>query len=169
MDHFEMVEKLRQKAQVSYEDAKASLEACNWDLLDALVYLEQAGKLQSEGKTSYSTRQEPNPVHKSSPAYSGGIFQRLFDLLVSLINRLNEVDLDIKKADKTLFSLPVIAFILLLVFAFWITLPLMVVGLFFGLRYRFKGYKGVENVNRVMDKAAKMAENIKSGANDREP
>ena len=55
MDHFEMVEKLRQKAQVSYEDAKSALEACDWDLLDALVYLEQQGKLQNEQKASYST------------------------------------------------------------------------------------------------------------------
>ncbi|NLO13382.1 MAG: ubiquitin, partial [Clostridiales bacterium] len=44
MDHFEMVEKLRQKANVSYEEAKAALEHSEWDLLDALVYLESQGK-----------------------------------------------------------------------------------------------------------------------------
>ena len=59
MDHFEMVEKLRQKTQVSYEDAKSALEACDWDLLDALVYLEQQGKLQNEHKASYSTKKVP--------------------------------------------------------------------------------------------------------------
>ena len=166
MDHFEMVEKLRQKAQVSYEDAKSALEACDWDLLDALVYLEQQGKLQNEQKASYSTKQEPGPVPKQAPHYRGGVFQRLFDLLVSLVNRLNEVDLEVKRAGKTMFTLPVIAFVLLLIFAFWITLPLMAVGLFFGLRYRFRGAKGVEGVNRVMDKAAEMMDNIKSGSHD---
>ena len=39
MDHFEMVEKLRAKANVSYEEAKAALEASDWDILDALVLL----------------------------------------------------------------------------------------------------------------------------------
>ena len=168
MDHFEMVEKLRQKAQVSYEDAKSALEACNWDLLDALVYLEQQGKLQNEQKASYSTKPEPGPAPKQVHHYQGGVFQRLFDLLVSLVNRLNEVDLEVKRTGKTLFSLPVIAFVLLLIFAFWITLPLMVIGLFFGLRYRFRGAKGVEGVNRVMDKAAEMMGNIKSGGHDGE-
>ena len=45
------------------------------------------------------------------------MFQRLFDLLVGLINRLNEVDLEVKRSGKTMFTLPVIAFVLLLIFA----------------------------------------------------
>ena len=40
MEHFEMVEKLRQKANVSYEEAKDALEKCDWDMLDALVLLD---------------------------------------------------------------------------------------------------------------------------------
>ena len=33
--------KIREKTGVSYEDAKSALEACNYDLLDAIVYLEK--------------------------------------------------------------------------------------------------------------------------------
>ena len=44
MERMEMVEKLRLKAQVSYEEAKLALENSDWDLLDALVYLEKEGK-----------------------------------------------------------------------------------------------------------------------------
>lgn len=162
MDHFEMVEKLRQKTQVSYEDAKAALEACEWDLLDALVYLEQQGKLKNEDKASYSTKQEQPAAPKQAQQYAGGVFQRLFDALVRLLNRLNEVDMEVSRQGKTLFTLPLLAFILLIIFAFWVMLPLMLVGLFFGLRYRFKGIAGVEGVNRVMDKAAEMMDTIKS-------
>ena len=36
MESFEKVEKLRQRANVSYEEAKAALEASGWDLLDAM-------------------------------------------------------------------------------------------------------------------------------------
>ena len=46
MDHFEMVEKLRTKANVTYEEAKAALEASDWDILDALVLLESEGKVK---------------------------------------------------------------------------------------------------------------------------
>ena len=45
MDHLEMVEKLREKANVTYDEARTALEVCNWDLLDALLLLENEGKL----------------------------------------------------------------------------------------------------------------------------
>jgi len=46
-----MVETLREKANVSYEEAKAALEASNWDLLDAIVLLEGEGKIPTETST----------------------------------------------------------------------------------------------------------------------
>ena len=36
MDNFEKVEKLREHANVSYEEAKQALENSNWDILDAM-------------------------------------------------------------------------------------------------------------------------------------
>ena len=49
-------------------------------------------------------------------------------------------------------SLPVAVVIILAVVAFWITLPLLLVGLFLGCRYRFAGPElGRESVNEVMD------------------
>ena len=34
MDNFEKVEKLREHANVTYEEAKEALENSNWDILD---------------------------------------------------------------------------------------------------------------------------------------
>ena len=45
MEHIEMVEKLMEKANVSYAEAKQALENNNWDMLDALIELERQGKL----------------------------------------------------------------------------------------------------------------------------
>ena len=45
MERMDKVEKLREKTGVTYEDAKAALDACGWDMLDAVVYLEKLGKL----------------------------------------------------------------------------------------------------------------------------
>ena len=58
MDHFEMVEKLRAKANVSYEEAKAALEASDWDMLDALVLLENEGKVKDAPEAKEYTTQE---------------------------------------------------------------------------------------------------------------
>ena len=46
MELLEKVEKIREKTGVSYEEAKAALEACGEDVLDALVYLENQGKIK---------------------------------------------------------------------------------------------------------------------------
>ena len=40
MDHFEKVEKLRERANISYAEAKEALEKSNGDLLDAMACLE---------------------------------------------------------------------------------------------------------------------------------
>ena len=44
MDNFEKVERLVEKANVSFEDAKAALDEANGDLLDAMIILEKRGK-----------------------------------------------------------------------------------------------------------------------------
>ena len=52
--------------------------------------------------------------------------------------------------------------VLLLIFAFWFVIPLMIVGLFFSFRYSFHGPDvGTVNVNKVMDDVASAAEGIK--------
>lgn len=60
MERMDKVEKLREKTGVTYEDAKAALDACGWDMLDAVVYLEKLGKVKAPEETHYST-QAPNP------------------------------------------------------------------------------------------------------------
>lgn len=166
MDHFDMVEKLRLKTQVSYEDAKAALEATGWDLLDALLYLEREGKLRDEEKPSYTTRPEAAPRQEAQESYRGGFFQRLLELVIQLIKHLNVMELSVIRHGKELFSVTLFAFLLLLIFAFWFTVPLMVLGLFFGLRYRLSGSAGVDGVNRVMDRAADMVDSIKTGGDE---
>ena len=39
MDEFDKIDKLKQRAGVSYAEAGEALRACDGDLLDAMVYL----------------------------------------------------------------------------------------------------------------------------------
>ena len=45
MDNLDKVEKLRERADISYDEARAVLEECEWDLLDAVIKLEEQGKI----------------------------------------------------------------------------------------------------------------------------
>ena len=58
MDNFEKVEKLKERANVTYEEAKQALEACDWDILEAMIYLEKLGKTSGTAKAGYSAEQE---------------------------------------------------------------------------------------------------------------
>ena len=55
MDRFEKAERLRQAADVSFEEAKAALDACGDDLLDAMVYLEKQGRAKKPEQSTYSS------------------------------------------------------------------------------------------------------------------
>ena len=86
----------------------------------------------------------------------------LGDLLRGAINMGNRNRFEVRKGDELVLELPVTVLVLLLVFAFWVCIPLLVVGLFAGFRYAFTGAElGRENVNSAMNKAAEVAEKVK--------
>ncbi|MGI6652995.1 MAG: hypothetical protein ACOX55_02670 [Christensenellales bacterium] len=163
MDHFELVEKLRERANVSYEDAKRALEASNWDLLDAMVLLENEGRIQSEENPAFTTRREPRPQHVYTDDSARGILRRLVDVLISLINRASKIDVVVSRYGKTVMALPLIAVILLVLFAPWMTIPIMLIALFFGFRYAFRGEGISDKVNQAMNRVADAADSIRSG------
>lgn len=57
----EQVERLREKAAVSYGQAKAALEYSGGNLLDALIYLEERGVIPGRRTPYYSTKGEAPP------------------------------------------------------------------------------------------------------------
>lgn len=57
----EQVERLREKADVSYGQAKAALEYSGGNLLDALIYLEEQGVIPRPEDAYYSTKNEAPP------------------------------------------------------------------------------------------------------------
>ena len=68
MVDFEKVEKLVQKANVSYEDAKNALEAANGDMLDAIIALEKEGKVKSQTSSYSSTTSADASPYRDVPA-----------------------------------------------------------------------------------------------------
>lgn len=191
MEHLEKVEKLRQHADVSYEEAKKALEECDWDILDALILLESQGKAagpaasdgspaDGNGTESAGTRQEPQEparpltVCQDSQEKSGqkdgkrqnSFFTKLGRAIKYLVQKGVENSLVIKQHGHPLFDLPVIAFLILLICFFWVVVPVMVISLFFDFSYNFKGAElGREKINRTMDQATEAVNNFKSEIN----
>ena len=65
MSELEKVERLREHANVTFEEAKMVLEKNQWDLLEAMVDLERQGKVKQPNATSYTTQyEEPEKIEK---------------------------------------------------------------------------------------------------------
>ncbi len=161
----EQVEALRARAEVSYEEARAALEDSGGDLLDALIALERAGKLRPDGARGafFTTRPGGEDAPPPPPARGrffglaltvggrrrqrgrregSGFGTKLKELLLAAADLLRHCTVnqfEVWRNGERMTSLPVLILILLVVLAYWISLPLLVIGLLFGCRYRFSG------------------------------
>ncbi len=166
MTNFEMVEMLREKANISYEEAKAALEQANWDLLDAMVLLEKEGKVMgNEAGGSYSTKseekKEPEQKHRG-PEGMRSALKWLGEKAAWLLRIGNTNHLVFSRGGKEVFSLPVTVCVVLLLCGFWFVLAALVIGLFCGVRYSFRGPDlGKQAINDAMDRAAEATEKVK--------
>jgi len=177
MTTLEQVEKLRTMANVSYDEAKAALDAANGDLLEAIIYLEKQGKVTaptgggyySSGKTAdaYAGANKETCWEKQTKNCHGGetfisLMKKFGRFCLKMIRKGNVNSFEVLKGEESKASAPVTAFVLLLIFIPWITIPLLIIGLFFGFRYRFHGPDlGCNTVNDAMNSAADAAVNLK--------
>ena len=70
MENYQKVEQLVSKTGCSYEDGKAALEGCGWDMLDAVISLERDGKIKketAEHKTEETVGVAPEVVVETIP------------------------------------------------------------------------------------------------------
>lgn len=170
MEQFEKVEKLRERANVSYEEAREALEQANWDLLDAMVYLEKMGKVQGPKESSYSTSYEEqtqyasvrDTVHEQQHHSSEGFGKKLGRMLKKFWKWSNENEFRVSRYGQDIIKVPFWVFLIFFLFLGWnLALPVMIVALFFGVHYSIEGKSDMRTVNDVMDKASRFAEKVK--------
>ena len=173
MDKLEKVELVREKCGVTYEDARAALEANDYDVLDAIIWLEQQGKTQNQ-TASYETgattarvvspemaqAQEEYQAHSRRSRF-GEASGRFFQQLRSLFRAGLDMTFIAERHGAVVVSLPLL-FVVIGLLAWGASLWLLIVGLFFGFRYRVEGASPVTfDVNDAMSRAADVAESIK--------
>ena len=178
MENYEKAQKVCEMCGVTYEEARRALEANEWDVLDAIVYLEKLGKATPRTAT-YATQtgadyqatlemsQAQSDYEQATRRSAGGekfsrVFNRAMDAVRRLFKRGVEVSFVASRGESQVFSMPAILLVLLALLAFWVVFPLLIVGLFFGFRYRFDGLGAVTiDVNDMADKMSQAAANLK--------
>jgi len=194
MTELEKVEKLREKANVSFADAKEALDNSEGDILNALIYLENQGKVNApagggffsgadvppqndnanSGNYNSKTNHGTNTNNNGNGGNSGESGDEFSNMMTSfgafchkLFNKGMSNHLVATKGDQHLFSCPVLIVALLAVFFAPITIVLFVISLFCGFGYRFTGKDlGKDAVNNVMSSASTVVEDVKKSFAD---
>lgn len=172
MVDFEKVEKLVQKANVSYEDAKNALEAANGDMLDAIIALEKAGKVNSQA--SFTTTSPESSPYKDVPAVVDQTNktegESFFKDLGAAIKRGFRYTVDnsvrVVRNDVEVIKLPLWISIIAMLAAWELLLIVIVISLFFDCRYSVVGKDNANEVNRVIDQASTFAGKVKESWNE---
>lgn len=183
MEKLDKVELVREKCNVSYEKARAALEACDYDVLDAIVALEQE-EAKNMNTTTFESVPEERDVAETLVTYEVGPqaegaqgaseapretrtqrFGRVWQRFCNQCKRIIRAGLDMtfiaERNGEEVFAIPVLLLVIGLL-AWGAALWLMIVGLFFGFRYRIDGASALTvDFNAAMDKAANVADNIK--------
>lgn len=180
----EKVELVRSKTGVSYEDAKRALEASGGNVLDAIIWLEREGKVHT-ATVSYSTSatdggqeqgtNSPEMIRAQQEYQESSRKSDLWETIKRVLqNSIDYKFVAVRRDGDQLVRLPVLVPIVGL-FVWGATIWLLIVGLFFGVRYRIdkpddashSASKVTEDVNDAMSGAADFADTIKRDVTDK--
>lgn len=171
MDKLEIINKLKDKANVSYEIAEKALENSNWDPLDAMVYLETTGVIPkpsidvfstNEARGDYNERGELvniKTIALKDRRHKGSSFHGLFETICGAIDTCNNIFIQIVTGGRIMLKIPLTVLIVLSFFAFWIIVPFIVVALFCNVE--FIVVSKVVDTSKVNGAFASIYKNIK--------
>ena len=110
----EQIDLVMQRANVPYSDAKEALEACNGDVVEALLYLEKTERIQPKSTTSS-------------------------DKVTSFINKLNATTFIMKKKERTYVNVPLSIALIAIILCFHVSVVAIIIALIMGVKISIVG------------------------------
>lgn len=151
MERIEMVEKLREKAGIGYEEARQALEGSGWDLLQALVNLERQGKMRKgNGKMEQGKAQ----------AGAESLAARFVNWLKSLVEISNSNQFAVMREGRRVLTVPVLVAVLLLLVLNGFFVLALIVALVMGYRFHYLPAKELQKEKQDLEEAERAAEDI---------
>lgn len=180
MDNLEKAEKIREKTGVTYDEAKRALEACNYDMLDAIVYLETLGKIRGPQQSFYTSGSFTGEYNEAAGSAEfityqqdyekqckgtsmGESLDKVFSWVGKMIKKAWDIKFVVFHQEKEMIRIPLLILIILMFATVFVTAVVLVVGLFCDCKYRFEGVEDVNvNLNDLCDRAGSTAQDIKN-------
>ena len=146
MEHIEMVERLHEKANITYTDAKDALERSGWDMLEALVLLEREGKIAP--LTASTTSADDNTSYEKVTATASKKDSNFHEAMNGVREKLRKLfddslatDFVVRRQGKEVLRLQVLIALILCICLWEPVLVVLAIGLFCDCRYSFERRK----------------------------
>lgn len=146
MEHMEMINKLHEKAGISYDDARDALMRSNWDMLEALSILEREGKI-APLTSSISTANDGTQYEEVKATASAdedkfsSTISKLGVKLKELFIKLMENSFVMRREGKEMISLPLLFAAIITLCIPWAVAAGLVIGFFFDCGYSIEERK----------------------------
>jgi hypothetical protein len=171
----EKIQKLMEKTGATENDARMALEAADWDMFDAFCNLEKQGKATDAGKnfstenTYQANQNDYNYQNRKSMSF-GEALGKGFHWCVNMIKKGMDNDFVIEKMNMNPIRIPITITVLLALILNGFALVLLIVGLFFGFRYSFRGPNihsaSMDEVNQTLNNVGQKAEDFTNSVKD---
>ena len=178
MDKLEKIERLRERANVTYEEAKDVLELAGEDVLDAMILLEKQGKVKQPQQSTYSTSYEKQEDYirvkdkveeqrLAAPSF-GKTIGRVARIVIQFVIHSS---FHISRRGRNIITVPSWVMALVLIGIWKFAIPAFIISLLFGIRYSFEGKDGekTDAANRFLNKAGKFADDVQKGLHKDNP
>lgn len=137
----EMIDELKKRANVSFEDAKEALEMYDGNLVEALVYLEKNNKIK------FASSSENNNFSNKIKA---------------LIRKGNNTRFIVSKNERTILNFSLTVSVLIGAVTFHVSAIALIIGMLAGYKYKFEKNNGEDmKVNVVLNKVHDNIDNFK--------
>lgn len=131
------------------------------------VVVEEIEEEEAEAEAQAETAEkveDAEPARARKHRRNSG-FRNLGEHIRRLVACGNRNRFEVRKGDESLLELPVTVMVIMLLCAFWVCVPLLVIGLFAGCRYSFIGRElGRAGINSALSKAADAADHMRESA-----
>ncbi len=136
----EQIEIIRERANVTYAEAKEALELCNYDIVETLVHLEKQNKVNTPSQNADTSKT---------------VWAAIKDTVKSIIRTGNDYKFVIKKSDNIVINIPVTILFLAIILFPPIMIGAALLALFTKHTLRFEKSDGGDvNVNEALEKVS---------------
>lgn len=157
----EKIDNLRERANVSYAEAKEALEKNEGNMIDAIIYLESEDKtVYDRAKRAETFKREKERAERRKEKFQSNA-DDFTNGLKKMFDTLNETRVVMYNDSRVVFDVSMTITLVASLFLFPFVMGVFIIGLFTDNKFKIirKG-KEDDKINSVLNKAAKVSKDV---------